>query len=174
MAESRWQMANEKGNGMELTKAQQQRFWREWGAAKREQGWLPENGWSAEQIENERYALLRRAGFESLTEVDRLAGFDRLLAELAALSRPADLEAQMREQEMPRRRLEYAINKLAKGISPGQLSGGVNPYLGAILSDRFGHCDLGRLSLEELEQVRNTLAARGSARRRREMVEEPF
>ena len=40
------------------------------------------------QIDNERLAMLERAGFDSLTKVDHMAGFDRVLAELAALTRP--------------------------------------------------------------------------------------
>ena len=111
--------------------------------------------------------MLRRAGFDSLTQVDPLAGFDRVLAELAALNRPDDIRPQLSSIEQPRRRLWYAIQKLGDQISTSRLSDGTNAYVGAIMSDRFGHLDPDRLSLQQLEQLRNTLAARLSAHRRR-------
>jgi hypothetical protein len=68
---------------MQLTRSQQTRFWRDWTKAAVKN--FPRPQWSSAQIENERHALLRRAGFDSLTEVDPRAGFDRVLAELRAM-----------------------------------------------------------------------------------------
>lgn len=67
---------------MLLTKPQISRFWREWTAIKRQ---LKASGSTDAQCENERYALLQRAGFDSLTEVDTRSGFDRVLAECGAM-----------------------------------------------------------------------------------------
>lgn len=148
---------------MLLSKPQQQRFWRDWSQVKRS---LKSIGYSDAQVENERHALLARAGFDSLTLVDHLAGFDRVLAELAVQLRPNDLEPQLREQSMPRTRLLFAIHQLANKFIPN-LTNRPNPYLAAILRDRFGHCDLDRLTEPQLLQLRNTLAARLASKRRK-------
>lgn len=140
---------------MLLTKPQQSRFWREWSQYKTTR---KKTGDTDAQIENERYQLLAQAGFESLTQVDPATGFDKLLAGLAALNQPADLNAQLRQANMPRRRLLYAINKLARNLT--------TRYLETILRDRFGHTDLDRLSLDQLTQFRNTLAARSGRKKR--------
>jgi hypothetical protein len=155
---------------MLLTKPQQQRFWREWSAVKRS---LLAQSWTDAQIETERHALLERAGFDSLTQVDHLAGFDRVLSELALLTQPSNLEPQLRESQMPRTRLVFAINALAKKITPSLLGHGQSVYLATILADRWGHTDLDRLSLADLTQLRNTLAARLSSKRRRSSTSSP-
>jgi hypothetical protein len=152
---------------MLLSKPQQSRFWREWSAACRRQGWTKSAGWSDSQIDNERHALLLRAGFSSLTEVDHLAGFDLLLAELAAINHPDDIGSQLRQSSQPKTRLIYAINTLAHKIAPSKLSSGQNAYLAAILLDRVGHTNLDDLSEQELTQIRNTLTARSKSKSRR-------
>ena len=160
---------------MILSKSQQKRFWSEWGAIKRA---LKSQGNTDAQIENERYALLDRAGFQSLTEVDAATGFDRVLAELAAINKPSDLEAQLRQQQMPRIRLlhaiashDYAFRNQSGASEPNNLS----PYTQAILRNKFGHSDLDRLSIEQLTQLRNTLVARAARKRKTEVaVDQPF
>ncbi|MDE2099079.1 MAG: hypothetical protein KGL39_17630 [Patescibacteria group bacterium] len=81
---------------MILSKSQQQRFWREWAAACRAQGWTRADGWSEAQIDSQRHQLLQECGFDSLTEVDRTAGFDKVLAALQTLQSLLDgaLEAE--------------------------------------------------------------------------------
>lgn len=153
---------------MLLTKPQQLRFWREWSVACKVQGWTAVQSWTNAQIDNERHALLERAGFESLTKVDHMSGFDRVLAELTALSRPADINPQLDAQNQPRKRLIYAIKTLAKQFSMSVLSDGRSAYVAAITLDRWGTTDLDKLSLPQLEQLRNTLAARASAHRAKE------
>ena len=159
---------------MILSKPQQQRFWREWSAACRAQGWTAANTWTSAQIETERHALLSRAGFDSLTQVDKLAGFDRLLAELAALTHPADIEPQLREQAMPLTRLKFACRTLAGQIvrhSP--VLGNSDAYIRSIALDKFGSVDLDALSEAQLIQLRNTLSARLSAKRRHSPAANP-
>lgn len=153
---------------MLLSKAQQNRFWREWSIGCKRQGWDKVAGWTGLQIDKERHALLERAGFDSLTRVDPLDGFDRVLAELAVLSRPDDIDPQLRAQAQPKLRLVYAIEKLASQISTGQQEDGTNSYAAAIAADRFGTGAIDNLSLHQLEQLRNTLAARLTAHRRRQ------
>lgn len=131
-------------------------FWRDWSAVCR----LKE--WSREQAEIERKAYLETLGFSSLTEVDRLDGFDCVMAGLAAVLYPDDLKRQMRFSTMKRTRIYFAIRKLAHEISPAEVKSYAfeSPYADSVMRDRFGHNDPDRLSLEELEQLRYTLAAR--------------
>jgi len=152
---------------MLLTKSQQLRFWREWSVACKVQGWTKAVSWTGAQIDNERHALLARAGFDSLTKVDHLTGFDRVLAELAALAKPNDISPQMRAAEQPRIRLLHAIEALGNKISLGQTATGQNSYVATISRDRFGVSDYTTLPLPQLEQLRNTLASRAAAHRRR-------
>jgi hypothetical protein len=83
--------------------------------------------------------------------------FDRVLAEFRALSQPDNLAAQLRQQDMPRRRLLYSIRRLAP-----------EPYWRAIAQDKFGTDDETRLDLVQLTQLRITLAARSWSRSRRQ------
>lgn len=70
---------------MQLSEAQVKRFWRDWSAACKAQGWTRDSGMSSKQIDSHRKDLLKRAGFGSLTHVDRTVGFGRVLAELGLL-----------------------------------------------------------------------------------------
>jgi len=56
----------------------------------------------------------------------------------------------MRQQDQPIHRLKHAIALLAPG----------NNYLKAVMRDKFSTDDWDTLSLEQLTQLRNTLAAR--------------
>jgi len=98
---------------MLLTLPQRNRFWREWSICKTH---FKRAGFTDAQIENERHQLLNRAGFDSLTKVDPSSGFDRVLAELAAINSPSDLNAQLRQESMPRTRLLHAIHRLDSSI----------------------------------------------------------
>ena len=137
-------------------------FWREWSAACRAAGMTTANGWTSAQIDNERHALLSRAGFDSLTRVDKLAGFDRVISELKVLSHPADMDAQLRQEGMPRKRLYFAIDKLGQQLSHAWSEGAPfgSIYIGVIMLGRWGHQDPDRLSEADLTQLRNTLADR--------------
>jgi hypothetical protein len=147
---------------MKLTSPQLSRFWREWSAI------VSAKKWHKVEAELQRYALLARAGFDSLTQVDKQKGFDRVLAELSAIARPDDIEPQMRAAQMPRTRFYYAIIKLAREIEPSYIESAPlgSGYLGAIMRDKYGHYDIDRLPESELEHLRNTLQARLLAHRR--------
>lgn len=155
---------------MLLSKPQVTRFFRDWKLACDRQNWTRAAGWSAEQIENERYSLLQRAGFDSLTEVDPLAGFDRVLAELAALSQPANIEPQLRAQEQPLIRLRYACTAIAYKIGKVAPQAG-HSYMTRIMVDKFRKTDLNDLTEQELTDLRNTLTARLGAIARRRKTE---
>jgi hypothetical protein len=174
---------------MKLSPPQLSRFWREWTTACRVAGWTASNGYTATQINELRHELLERAGFSSLTQVDKTKGFDKVLAELTAIGQPDNLQAQLDLQAQPRKRLIFALDKLTQSVTESY--DGTAPlgstYLAAIMRDRFGHTDLDSLSLGQLEQLRFTLADRlveahnpktlarrnAQARRRRATAEPP-
>jgi hypothetical protein len=70
---------------MNLTAPQVQRFWREWARACKAQGWTRAAGMSAAEIDVKRKEFLARCGFDSLTKVDRVDGFTKVLNELLIL-----------------------------------------------------------------------------------------
>ena len=144
---------------MILSSEQVRRFWREWSAACANQGWTEANGWTKAQIENERHSLLDRAGFESLTLVDKTHGFDRVLEELKTLRE--DLAGMERARNNYRVRLIFRINEYARkrcGKTPAL--GSPEAYIRKIAMDRFGTFDLQDLGDASLIQLRNTLADR--------------
>lgn len=150
---------------MLLTKRQQFRFWNEWRAACKSQGWTAANSWTGLQIENERHALLRRVGFESLTHVDPREGYTSVLKELATLQ--DNLAGMIRADQNPRRVLLHTIGVYGRKLSTSQVASAPlsNPYIGVIMLDRWGHMDIDRLSMADLEQLRYTLAARSNDKR---------
>jgi hypothetical protein len=143
---------------MILTPKQASNFWRQW------QSIVRLNAWGPVEAEIQRHALLRRAGFDSLTKVDKLSGYDSVLAELAALGRPDDHEAQMREANMPRKRLLFSIGRLSTPLSPARAP---LSYACALAKDKYGTSDLELLLDDQLLKLRNTLAARLCAHRAR-------
>jgi hypothetical protein len=129
---------------MLLTKPQQQRFWREWSTVKRN---LRADGLTDAQIENERYSMLDRAGFESLTQVDPDKGFTVVLEELAKMQ--DNLGGLLHAQANKRRQKIFLITH--KG-APG--------YWRKIAQDRFHTTDLESLPEESLDQLLFTLSDR--------------
>lgn len=103
---------------------------------------------------------------DSANEINHLTDFDAVKSHLLAVSQPANLEAQVRIANMQKTRAQYAIRKLDKQFIRGHDKSALSPYTRKIMSNRFGHEDLSRLTPEQLEQLRNTLAARKSATRR--------
>lgn len=167
---------------MILTPSQQSRFWREWAVACQVQGWTTQDGLSQAEIDAKRHLLLSSAGFRSLTQVDRRKGFDRVLEKLAMLR--DDLDGLVKVSGSGRRVILHAIAEDATFLGRRECQVSSAPYncgyLGALLSDRFGHMDLDRISEAPLaptptnpsgksllEQVRDTLHARAAMHRRR-------
>jgi hypothetical protein len=135
-----------------MTTKQNSLYWREWGAVVR---YCKANGLPAP----DRHALHAAAlGADRSHLAFTNEDFDRVLAEFRSHSRPADLVAQMRQLSQPRIRLKYAVNALAP--SP--------EYWVRIACDKFGTDDLDALSIEQLTQLRNTVANRRRAHYRRE------
>ena len=134
-----------------MTPAQNALYFREWGRVRavcKQQGFpIPD-----------RHDLHVKALGLDKSHLDFTNGdFDQVLAEFRAISQPDNLAAQLRQQDMPRRRLLYSIRRLA-----------AEPYWRAIAQDRFGTADETRLDLVQLTQLRITLAARSRSRSRRQ------
>lgn len=133
---------------MLITRSQQYTFWREWNAIVRA------HGWDRHEAETQRKAMLDRAGFTSLTQVTRVDGFTAVLKEIAALK--DDLNGMLRADENPRRVLVHKCRELAD-----------EPYIVALAaSDRFKTNDWPALPLDQLTQLRNTLADRAVGQHR--------
>ncbi len=135
-----------------MTSKQNSLYWREWGAAVRACK-------AANLPAPDRHDLhLAALGADKSHLAFSNEDFDRVLGRFRSYSRPADLGAQLRQIDQPRVRLKYAVNRLAPAPE----------YWAAIASDKFGTADLDALSIEQLTQLRNTLADRRRARQRRE------
>ena len=116
---------------MRLLPAQVKLFWRLWSAA------CAVQGWQGPEREVQRKAILIEMGWESLTEVDHTAGFDRLKGRLLALSYqiPGGTEAAFPGVGEMRRHCGLIRADLLPRLAV------VHPdpegYLGRILRDRF-------------------------------------
>jgi hypothetical protein len=96
----------------------------------------------------------------SAKDIDRLKGFDDFKRTCLAILQPANLQAQLDIQNMPRTRLIYAIRQLAD-----------EPYIAALAaSDRFKRHDWPAMPLPQMEALRQTLADRAVAQHRGETV----
>jgi hypothetical protein len=150
-----------------LTKAQNQRFWREWTAI------FKARAWDAPTAERERKALLARAGFTSLTLVDPRRGFDRVLAQLGYLRDNVEKTIEtITDEPGERRRLHHLITQEARWFSI-QLAHNPPPdsYAIALARDKFGITaglsTIQDLTLDQLRQLLITLTAR---RRKKEQT----
>ena len=134
-----------------MTPAQNALYFREWGRVRsvcKQQGF---------PIPDRHDLHVKALGLDKSHLDFTNADFDRVLAEFRAISQPDNLAAQLRQQNMPRRRLLYSIRRLA-----------AEPYWRAIAQDKFGTADETRLDLDQLTQLRITLAARARARSHRQ------
>lgn len=122
---------------MLLTDAQVKRFWRDWSAACKAQGWTRAAGLTAAQIDQHRRALIERAGFRSLTEVDRSAGFGRVLSELGILLDrvKSAVESDHPEMDSGRRKRWVIRNQIL--LCLGVYVQDVEGYMAAIMRDKF-------------------------------------
>ncbi len=130
-----------------MTPSQNSLYFREWGrvrAACKQQGF---------PVPNRHTLHVKALGHDKSSKHFTNDDLDLVLAEFRAISQPDSLAAQLRQQAQPRIRLLYSIRRLAP-----------EPYWRAIARDKFGTADETRLDLEQLIQLRITLAARARAR----------
>lgn len=84
---------------MKLSPSQVQRFWREWPKSAKAMGWTKANGLGAAEIDAKRKEFLLKCGFNSLTEVDRVDGFTKVLKELQVLQ-GVDVDAALESEDL--------------------------------------------------------------------------
>jgi hypothetical protein len=141
-----------------MTDAQRNMLFRMFSVACRLQGIV---GSTAREIERENLTVKALGRPMSWTkfgdpEVDDVKG------ELLAIIKPVDLDAQLRQIQMRRSRLLYAIERLADA-----------PYIAKIARDKFGCDDLTRLNQSRLNDLRITLIMRKRAKDRKAKQEQP-
>jgi hypothetical protein len=119
---------------MLLSKSQQQHFWRKWAAVKSR---LKASEYTDAQCENERHALLQRAGFNSLTRVDPRAGFDSVLAQLGAMLDDINRTIETEDKTIGEaRRLRYVIkNELLRCLALYEPD--AEHYLQSVIQDKI-------------------------------------
>ncbi len=145
--------------GWKMTHDQWRAYWHLIGKAARAEGAMTVEGREAVRARIHERAFGRPV---SAKEIDHLKMFDAFKAAAMAIIAPDSLDAQLSQASMPLIRLRHACRALAD-----------NAYIAALVTGpRFKKQSLEDLNEEELEQLRNTLAARRSARRK--AVEAPF
>lgn len=120
-------------------------------------------GWNPKDREKRLYLISRALGrvVASANEIGGNKEFDAVKKELLAISRPADLDAQIKMENMPRTRMIKKLEEYPEA------------YLLAITQDKFRisalYGDWRRdLSETQLKQLLYTLAARAQARRHKQ------
>lgn len=138
-----------------LTPAQNGKYWREWGRARKV---LRAAGYTAQEADAERHELHAQALGHDKPHADLTnADFDKVLAAFLAISESDNLDAQIAGQTGSRRRLEYSIEKLVKGREE---------YVREICTDCGAPGgDWRRLSDDHLANLRKTLAHRVERKR---------
>lgn len=95
-----------------LTRAQNALYWREWSAAKR--ALMPgRETWTKLEEETRRHELHREALGHDKSHLDFTNDdFDKVLGALRAISKPGDLNAQLRQVRGAHRRARFALDQL--------------------------------------------------------------
>jgi hypothetical protein len=167
-----------------MTPAQDSKYWREWGLLTRA---CKAHGFDLP----DRHDLHRRAlGKDKSHKAFTNADFDKVLAVFRSYTQPADIRPQLRQQRMPRIRLEWKItveqSQLLAVLLPDpspeshpshstalDRSLAAETYIQHLMQERFGTEDLRSISDEprprggnpdneysDLELLRDTLSAR--------------
>lgn len=153
---------------MKLSAPQVQRFWREWAKSCQVMNWTRAAGMSAAEIDAKRKEFLAGCGFDSLTMVDRTAGFTRVLNELIVLQ-GVSLKAAHETIDPSLNEARILRNQIAADLVPClevyiEHSFG---YITAILKNRFRGLALEELNAAQLKAFRDTLNARIHALRKK-------
>jgi hypothetical protein len=126
-----------------MTKSQIAKYWQEWRKV------------AAADPAADRHALhVEALGFDKSSREFSNEEFDKVLAVFWAIIKPANLHAQVRQENQPRQRLIWVIQNR---LRPPEA------YLRKVCSDKFRCSDLNLLTLEQLQQLRFTLTARRKA-----------
>lgn len=127
--------------GWKMTTAQHAYYWKNWSLVKAK----------LDLEDADRQQLHERAGLGPISAkaIDHLKEFDAIKGCFLAILEPDNLEAQLRQEYMPKERLLTRIQSMAP-----------EAYTAVILRDRFGGKPLADLTESQLTQLRNTLAVR--------------
>jgi hypothetical protein len=135
-------------------------YWREWSAVRKKLAADP----SAPAAD--RHALhIEALGADKSHHAFTNTDFDKVLAAFRAVTRPADLDAQLRQINQDRTRTLHAIQRHD------------HPYIAAIALERFQTSDYTQLPTPKLKLLAMTLTERRRAKARKaapEPVNEPF
>lgn len=141
-----------------MTKAQDKWYWREWGKVAR---YCKEHGMAAP----DRHELHTRALGTDKSHLDfDDDDFDDVLSAFLSISEPANLEAQVRLTNMRKTRRIYACRRNATRAVG---SAGAENYIRSISADKFHTTDWESLEIDQLLDLRNTLAARTVSHRKK-------
>lgn len=135
-----------------MTKKQTFLYWREWSAVREVQ---PEADRHALHVA----ALGRDKSHKDFTNQD----FDKVLAGFRAISRPADLDAQLRQADQSRRRIITSIRELEREL--GEAEGYAEAIARRMSSER--HFPTFSLDVLHAEDLQKLLIALKLARQRR-------
>lgn len=109
-----------------MTKAQTQLYFREWAAVRKA------------QPDADRHALhVAALGEDKSSKAFSNLDFDKVLQVFRAISRPGDLNAQLRQDQQVRYRLEHrlSITQQCLGVYVGDVPG----YVAQVIHDKFSH-----------------------------------
>lgn len=99
-----------------MTRAQNALYWREWSAAKR--ALMPgRETWTKHEENTRRHAITIEALGHDKSHLDfSNSDFDKVLGALRAISKPGDLNAQLRQVRGAHRRARYALDQLMREL----------------------------------------------------------
>lgn len=145
-----------------MTTKQTALYWRSWGETRRYL--LAFCDYTPTEVDTFRRDLHAKAlGVEKSSKDFTNADLDKVLAEFRAISRPADFSGQMRQQNMPRARLIFSIERL-------QLP---DAYLNDLAAKIHGHHDWRQLPDSDLSKFRFTATSRARARAKKPATAKP-
>ena len=132
-----------------MTARQTALYWREWAAVRLERPHF---------ADTDRHALHEAAlGRDVSSKELTNAQFDKVLAEFRAITRPADLDGQVRQINQPRARLLWKIEHEQRDCLALYVDA-PEDYILALARDKFGGEALRRLTNKQLDHLRYTLA----------------
>lgn len=123
-----------------MTTKQTQLYWREWAAVRR-----------ADPQADRRALTVRALGVAKSSKEFTNADLDRVLAAFRAVSRPADVDGQLRQQAQARQRKEHRIWEIMRCLAlyhPDPAG-----YVATVLADRQGVPVDGSLTLEDVSDA---------------------
>jgi len=133
-----YQIQNQSRKGTSMTEKQTKLYWREWAKTRRT---LISHGYHSSEVNEQRreltiQALGARVGTTASSKDLTNRQLDKVLGAFRAVSRPADLNAQLDAEDQPRRRAWFRLRQQAGKAKVDK------PYLVSISKQMFGkHID---------------------------------